>query len=183
MDFECLLGCFPSDTWDPMHSRSPPDQAELALRELRRLVHGIRSASFCVERSCGVTGAQLFVLRELSLEPGASIRRLSERTLTDPSSVSVIVSRLVERGLVTRRPDVLDRRKRSLMLSRKGALLLARSPEPYQGLLIEALRALPRSRLTVLRAALSSMSESLSLSVGSPLFFEGVARRKREPNA
>src|SRR5688572_31281216 len=90
-----------------MHSREPGDDAELTLRELRRLVHGIKTASYSVERSCKVTGAQLFVLRELSLEPGASIRRLSERTLTDPSSVSVIVARLVElvyvRGRSTKR--------------------------------------------------------------------------------
>ena len=62
-----------------------------------------------------MTGAQLFVLRELSLEPGASIRRLSERTLTDPSSVSVIVARLVEHGYVTRAVDEADRRRTALL--------------------------------------------------------------------
>ena len=92
-----------------MQSPEPGDDAELTLRELRRLVHGIKTASYSVERSCKVTGAQLFVLRELALEPGASIRRLSERTLTDPSSVSVIVVRLVEQGYVTRAVDEADR--------------------------------------------------------------------------
>lgn len=164
-----------------MHSRPPPDEAELALQELRRLVHGIRTASYSVERSCGVTGAQLFVLRELSLESGASIRRLSERTLTDPSSVSVIVARLVERGLVARKVDDTDRRKSVLMLSSKGSQLLARAPEPYQGRLIGVIRALPRSDLGALRAALSSMSDSLGPKGEAPLFFEHATRRKRRP--
>lgn len=164
-----------------MHFQHEPDEAELALQELRRLVHGIRSASYSVERSCGVTGAQLFVLRELSLEPGASIRRLSERTLTDPSSVSVIVAHLEERGLVTRTLDEADRRKSALRLSSQGAQLLTRAPEPYQGRLIGVLRALPRSALGPLRAALSSMSDSLDLKGDAPLFFEYTTQRKRKP--
>ena len=49
-----------------MQSPEPGDDAELTLRELRRLVHGIKTASYSVERSCKVTGAQLFVLRELA---------------------------------------------------------------------------------------------------------------------
>lgn len=165
-----------------MHFPHEPDEAELALQELRRLVHGIRSASYSVERSCGVTGAQLFVLRELSLEPGASIRRLSERTLTDPSSVSVIVAHLEERGLVTRTLDEADRRKSALRLSSQGAQLLTRAPEPYQGRLIGVLRALPRSALGPLRAALSSMSDSLDLKGDAPLFFEYTKQRKRKPH-
>lgn len=164
-----------------MHSRNPPDEAELALHELRRLVHGIRGASHSVERSCGVTGAQLFVLRELAAEPGASIRRISERTLTDPSSVSVIVARLVARGLVARTVDAADRRKSTLTLSAKGARLLARAPEPYQARLIGLLRGLPRSNLRALRTALSGMSDSLGLRAEAPLFFEQGPRRKEKP--
>lgn len=164
-----------------MHCAEPADDTELALHELRRLVHGIRSASYSVERSCGVTGAQLFVLRELSFEPGASIRRLSERTMTDPSSVSVIIARLVERGLVTRTLDEADRRRSELMLSRKGAQLLARAPEPYQSKLIGVLRGLPRADVGVLRVTLSRLSDSLGLEGKAPLFFEGAKRTGRKP--
>ena len=163
-----------------MHSSLAGDEAELALHELRRLVHGIRSASYSVERSCGVTGAQLFVLRELSLDPGASIRRLSERTLTDPSSVSVIVARLVERGLVSRALDEADRRKSALTLTRRGAQLLKRAPEPYQGRLIDVLRNLPPTDLGVLRLALSRMSDALGVQGEAPLFFEDTKRRARK---
>lgn len=152
------------------------DEAEFALQQLRRLVHGIRTASYAAERSCGVTGAQLFVLRELADEPGASIRRLSERTMTDPSSVSVIVARLVERGLVTRRFDVDDRRKSVLSLSKKGQQLLERAPEPYQTRLIEVLRELPAAELGVLRATLGRLSDALGSDEGAPLFFEDASR-------
>lgn len=162
-----------------MHSSTTGDEPELALQELRRLVHGIRSASYAVERTCGVTGAQLFVLRELSLEPGASIRRLSERTLTDPSSVSVIVARLAAQGLVAREIDDADRRRTTLTLTRRGARILTRAPEPYQGKLIDVLRRLPVDELGVLRRALSGMSDSLGSSGDAPLFFEAVSTAKQ----
>lgn len=155
-----------------MQLSEAPDEAEFALQQLRRLVHGMRTASYAAERSCGVTGAQLFVLRELGEEPGASIRRLSERTMTDPSSVSVIVARLVERGLVTRRFDAADRRRSVLSLSKKGRQLLARAPEPYQTRLIEVLRQLSAAELGVLRGALGRLADALGLGEGAPLFFE-----------
>jgi DNA-binding MarR family transcriptional regulator len=155
-----------------MQSPEPRDDAELTLRELRRLVHGIKTASYSVERACKVTGAQLFVLRELALEPGASIRRLSERTLTDPSSVSVIVARLVEQGYVTRTVDEADRRRTALRITRRGAQVVARAPEPYQARLIGVLRELPTGDLSVLREALARLSDSLGLSREAPLFFE-----------
>lgn len=163
-----------------MHS-AESETAELALQELRRLVHGIRTASYAVEHSCGVTGAQLFVLRELSYEPGASIRRLSERTMTDASSVSVIVARLVDAGLVVRSVDPADRRKTALSLTKKGTLLLGRASEPYQNRLIAVLHELPASKLTVLRETLASISDSLGLDATStPLFFEDGAPAERK---
>lgn len=155
-----------------MQSADPSNEAEIALYELRRLVHGIRTASYAAERSCGVTGAQLFVLRELAEEPGISIRRLSERTMTDPSSVSVLVARLVERGLMARSFDTADRRKSVLDLTKKGSQLLARAPEPYQSRVIEVLRSLPPAELGVLQGALGRLADALGTDEGAPLFFE-----------
>lgn len=176
-----MCGVTTADTWDPMQLAKAGDRAEIALKELRRLVHGIRIASHAVERTWGITGAQLFVLRELSLEAGVSIRRLSERTMTDPSSVSVIIARLVERGLVTNVRDAADRRRRVLSLTKKGNQLLSRAPAPYQGRLIAALRELPPSRLAQLAATLSSVSDALGIShVGTPMFFEAEGRKERK---
>ncbi len=157
------------------------DDALRALRELRRLVHGIHRASFSVERSFGVTGAQLFVLRELAAEPRASIRALSERTLTDPSSVSVLVARLVERGLVSRARDPLDRRKSALSLTPTGRRLLARAPEAYQGRLIKALAALSPAEVAALGSTLARVSDALGLASVAPPFFEDKAGERERP--
>lgn len=162
----------------------PPaaEDAEFALQGLRRLVQGIRTTSYTVERKFGITGAQLFVLRELALEPGASIRRLADRTLTDPSSVSVVVGRLVARGLVARTRDTTDGRKSSLLVSKKGATLLARAPEPYQNRIVAVLRELPKARLRMLGDALGQLADALELEhAEAPLFFEAAARSQKAP--
>ncbi len=161
------------------------DEAALVVDSLRRIVQGLRSSAHVAERELGLSGAQLFVLRELASEPGISIRRLSDRTLTDPSSVSVVVARLVERGLVIRRTDPLDARRSVLSVSKKGSALLSRSREPFQARLIAALRDMPRSRVRELGLTLSEIVGALDLAPGAaPLFFEeGPSSKKRSPRS
>lgn len=154
------------------------------LRSLRQLVHALRATSHAVEDDVGLTGAQLFVLRELAAEPGASIRRLSERTMTDPSSVSAVVARLTERGLVDRRRDPKDGRRSLLSVNKRGWVILERSPEPYQAKLFAALQAIPRQHLRQLHVGLSALLHGSKQSrTSAPLFFEDPprsrARKKR----
>ncbi|MDF2694195.1 MAG: MarR family transcriptional regulator [Labilithrix sp.] len=155
------------------------DETAVVVDCLRRLVHSLRVSSHTAERDLGVTGAQLFVLRELAAEPGVSIRRLSERTLTDASSVSVVVARLVENGLVIRRSDEHDARRSVLVVSRRGKTLLARAPAPYQEQLIAALREMPSQRVRSLGRMLSELVETLEPARGSaPLFFEESPKKR-----
>lgn len=159
------------------------DEAALVADGLRWIVHGLRATGHAIERDLGVSGAQLFVLRELEAEPRVSIRRLSERTLTDPSSVSVVVARLVERGLVEQRRDARDARRSVLQLSPRGRALLKKAPEPYQARLIAALRTLPPRSLAQFRKALGQVLAVLGVEAGAPpMFFDEVTpTQKRKP--
>jgi len=171
-----------------MQSPERHDDAASVLDSLRRIVRALRTTAHVVETSLGVSGAQLFVLRELAAEPDVSIRRLAERTLTDPSSVSVVVARVVERGLVTRRRDPVDGRRTVLSLTPRGAALLARAPEPFQSRLARAVRALPRAHVRRLRGDLEHVVRAVDVADGiAPMFFDeaphgersGAAKRPR----
>lgn len=165
-----------ADTWDPMEME---DDAARAIDGLRRVVHGLRASAHVAEREVSLSGAQLFVLRELAAEPDVSIRRLAERTLTDPSSVSVVVARLEERGLVRRRRDEDDARRSVLALSKRGAALLARAPEPYQARIVAALRRMPKAEVRRLADVLAKLIDAAGpTSARAPLFFEDGARKK-----
>ena len=155
-------------------------EATSIVRSLRQLVHGLRVTAHAVERDLGLTGAQLFVLRELAAEPDISIRRLSERTLTDPSSASVVVARLVSRKLIRRRRDPIDARRSVLSVTKRGQELLTGAPEPYQARLFAALNALPRQRLRQLHQGLSAlMSASSPDEQLVPFFFEDTTSATR----
>ena len=155
------------------------DGAAQVLDSLRRIVRALRIASHSVERELGITGAQLFVLRELAAEPRCSIRRLSTLTLTDPSSVSVVVSRLVKRGLIARRRDSTDARRTALSLTARGERLLSRASEPFQVHLVRALRTLPRARLRRLATDLTTVVREVGADEGAaPMFFDDEPRRR-----
>jgi DNA-binding MarR family transcriptional regulator len=146
-----------------------------ALDAIRRIVRVLRLSSRLAERELGIGSAQLFVLQQLAAAPARSINELAERTYTHQSSVSVVVRRLVEQGLVTRRHAPGDRRRRELRLTEAGRRLASRAPVPGQVRLIAGLRALPLAQLRTLGRLLDRVVEEMG-AAGEPaamLFTEG----------
>src|SRR6188768_2776524 len=92
------------------HMTSRADDTRAILDAVRRIVRTLHESSRAAEKSLGLTGAQLFVLQKLAEVPGLSLNALAAQTHTHQSSVSTVVSRLVERGLVLRAPAVDDAR-------------------------------------------------------------------------
>ncbi len=112
-----------------------PDLAR-ALNAVRRMVRGLRSAAEAVERELKISGAQLFVLKELADVPDQSVKDLAAVTMTTHSTVSQVVSQLIAKGLVARTSDPSDKRRAVLRLTRQGANLVRRSPPVIQANLI-----------------------------------------------
>ena len=128
-----------------------------ALDSLRRIIRALRISSRRAEREFGVSGAQLFVLQRLAEGPAGSVNELAERTHTHQSSVSVVVRRLVERGLVSRRRSAADQRRVELALSAAGRRVLRGSPPAAHLRLVDAMRRLPRERRARLAALLREL--------------------------
>ena len=109
------------------------------LDSIRRLVRLLRLTDRAIQSERGLSGAQLFVLHELSKSSSLSLSDLAERTLTDQSSVSVVVTRLVEAGYVTRDRDKRDGRRLVLNLTKTGKAVIEKSPPAAQERIIEAI--------------------------------------------
>ncbi len=107
------------------------------LDAVRKLVRLLRLADRAAQRDVGLSGAQLFVLQELGRTPSMSLNELALRTCTDQSSVSVVVTRLVDAGLVSRDRDAHDARRLVLNLTKAGKSLLQKAPPVAQEQLIE----------------------------------------------
>ena len=156
------------------------DHLNLVVNSLRRIIQAIRLSASAVHDTLGITGAQLFVLYQLAERPGASLRQLADRTLTDQSSVSVVVSRLVDAGCVTRRISAADARRTELTLTERGRALLRRAPEPAQSRLVASLRGVPAGQLRVTARVLDRAARALSpAGAPAPMFFEPPAGKPR----
>jgi DNA-binding MarR family transcriptional regulator len=153
--------------------KSVAQDLDRSVNSLRRIVREIRLSSHTAERTLGISGAQLFVLQELSGHAGISLRELAGRTFTHQSSVSVVVSRLVRSRLVTRRTSASDGRRIELSLTPAGQSLLRRAPELAQSRLLGALRRVPPRDLRVVGAALEAIAQAMGTSSKPPgMFFE-----------
>ena len=147
--------------------------AERAMNALRRLVRALRVSTVAVQRTSGISGAQLFVLRALVKRPGQSMRDLVARTLTSQSTVSEVVARLITRGLVTRRAAPDDGRRAVLNPTPAGRALVRTAPPTVQAALIEGLRRLSPGSRSALADALEQWLGAAGLTEVPPaMFFE-----------
>ena len=171
----------------PIHNRRSLSRrqvdAELtgALDAFRRIVRVLRRSSRSTEREFGIGSAQLFVLQQLAAAPARSVNDLAERTYTHQSSVSAVLQRLVEQGLVERRAATDDRRRRELKLTEAGRRLVERAPVPGQIHLIRALGALPAKQLRALGGLLGRVVKLMGASAEPPtmLFSDPAATMRR----
>jgi DNA-binding MarR family transcriptional regulator len=159
-------------------ARTRGSRAEIVsvVDSLRSIVQSLRISGRFAEQQAGISSAQLYILEELAQRPAQSINELAERTFTHQSSVSMVVSRLVENRLVTRTSAPGDARRLSISLTAAGRALLRRAPETAQARLIEGLRSLDKGQLRGLADYLTTLddiliertSESRSRQGGSP---------------
>lgn len=147
---------------------------------LRRLIRVLRLSDAEVDQRVGISSAQLFVLAELGAVPGCSVGELANRTHTDQSSVSTVVTRLVQRGLVARAPSQKDRRRVELRVTPKGRALLRRAPRTTQARLVAGIAALPAARRRALAVSLAEVVDAIGgRQEEASLFFEERARSRR----
>src|SRR4051794_10506671 len=161
------------------HISDPVSNTRVVLDAVRRIVQALHESSRWAEKHLGLTGAQLFVLQKLAESPCLSLNELAARTHTHQSSVSTVVARLVERGLVARVAGESDARRVELRLSADGRKLIRRAPNLPQQRLIRGIERLPAARRRALAASLDALTNAMALSDGNAVMFFDAGRRRR----
>ena len=155
------------------------------LDAIRRLVRHLRLADRAAQSELGISGAQLFVLAELGKTSALSLNDLAARTRTDQSSVSVVVSRLVDAGLVTRERDARDARRLVLNLTKNGRAMLQRAPAVAQEQILDLIERLAPAERKRFGDSFTALVDALGAEPGpAPMLFEEderprAARRNR----
>lgn len=155
------------------------------LDSIRRLVRLLRLTDRAMQSEVGLSGAQLFVLHELEKATAMSLSELAEKTRTDQSSVSVVVSRLVEGGYIMRERDRRDARRLVLTLTKTGRSVAEESPPVAQERILEILERMQPAERRRFADLFGRMIEELGAARGAaPMLFEeepsgGKSSRKK----
>jgi DNA-binding MarR family transcriptional regulator len=158
------------------HASADEEQARLFVA-LRRLVRFLRTTD-APGKGPSLSPAQQFVLSKLESGAPASIRDLAARTLTDASSVSVVVTKLVARGLVARRTDPDDRRCAAVVLTAAGRRAVnGRAISPPERIASAFGSMAPAQRASIVEALESLLAAVGAESLPPTMFFEDAPRR------
>lgn len=147
---------------------APDPDISRSMDAVRAVVRALRINTRAIELEIGISLAQLFVLQQVAQRPATSLNDLAERTATHQSSVSVVVRRLVDRGLVTRRSDSADKRRVQIELTPAGHKLLVGAPETIQSRLMAALQELNSYERKQLAQLLTKWLDAAAISYASP---------------
>jgi DNA-binding MarR family transcriptional regulator len=130
------------ETQKPAIAAGDSPAIEESMSAIRSLVREMRMNTRAIESKAGMSLAQLFVLHSLAEKSADSLNELAQRTATHQSSVSVVVTRLLHKGYVSRTPSEQDRRRVLLEITPAGREMLGNAPSTIQMRLIASLRAM-----------------------------------------
>lgn len=133
-------------------------QISLQVLKKFRIIYGsVRQHFREVERTCGVTGSQLWVMQEIANTSGIGVSELAERLSIHQSTCSQLVEKLVASKLIIKERSKADQRRVGLRLTEDAAKLMKKAPGPAEGVLTEALWALPAETIRTLDSSLEKV--------------------------
>lgn len=157
--------------------------SHIILNALRRLVSTLHVASRQTEKQLGMSTAQLFALQKLQDGQKRSLNELALLTYTHQSSLSVVVRKLVDKGLVQSSPSPTDSRRLMLGLTAKGRRLLDKAAASVPDRLLKALAEMDPKDQIQLGRLLNELLDRAALSdARADLFFEYDDPKTEEDN-
>lgn len=128
--------------------------------EISETAHALRKAFDRRAVGFGVTRAQWKVLFRLTRDPGLRQIELADMLDIEPITLSRIVDRLEEAGLVERRPDPADRRAWRLHVTAKAQPLVAKLKGIADDMIAEAFAGIDAKDIEITRQVLSRAREN-----------------------
>ncbi len=142
-----------------MKSRDVREQA--VIRHLRMITRTIQAQSRIVERTCGLSSAQLWMLQEISVTPGIKVSELATTLAIHRSTCSNMLDKLEDKALIYRDRSKTDQRTVHLFPTGEGKKLLSATPAPPQETLSRGLQKLSHQQLLTLEKGLQDLVHCL----------------------
>jgi DNA-binding MarR family transcriptional regulator len=103
-----------------------------ALIAIRRIVRAAEFAARDLSRTAGLTASQMVVMQFIAREGELGAGAIADAARLSQATVTALLDRLEERGLVARRRSVEDRRRVVVALTEAGRHTLSTTPDVLQ---------------------------------------------------
>lgn len=131
------------------------------MRLLWAVDHGLQRRSKRMEVELGVTGMQRVVIRLIGRHPQIAAGRLAELIHVHPSTLTGVLRRLVERGIIHRERDPDDARRSRFVLRPDGEAVDATSAGTVEAAVRRALARVSPEVIEAARTLLAVLAEEL----------------------
>lgn len=131
--------------------------AKQALKQFRIIFGAVRHHFRDIESTCGISGSQLWLLHEIASHPELGISRLAENLSIHQSTCSLLVEKLVKKQLIEKQRLTADQRKVGLLVTAAGQAVLAKAPQPVDGIFPQILATMDANALQNLNSALEQV--------------------------
>jgi DNA-binding MarR family transcriptional regulator len=132
------------------------------MRLLWAVDHGLEASSKRMLAEVGVTGPQRLVLRIVGRHPGIAAGRLADILHVHPSTLTGVLGRLVDHGLIVRKVDPTDGRRALFSLTAEGRKVDGVRNGTIEAKVRSALSRLPANDVEAARRVLGAIADSLT---------------------
>jgi len=135
------------------------DIANEVLVTLRQITRAVDLYSQSLVKRIGLTGPQLFIIKEVSLNENISPGTLAKYMSISQATITSMIDRLEAKGYVKRQRDAYDRRKVKIVLLEPGREVLRKNPSLLQEDFIRRFEELKPWEQTLILSSLQRVSE------------------------
>jgi DNA-binding MarR family transcriptional regulator len=162
-----------------MSHKEPDALGYQVLRSIRRIVRQVSRYSRQVGRDTGLGVPQMLCLRAIEEAPAhteVTVAYVADIVHLSRSTISPMVEKLLQAGLVTRERSHVDRRRVHLGLTPAGRSKLASMPEPLEARFVARLADLPDDERSSILSALEQVVELMGAEEldAAPLLLDGA---------
>ena len=143
--------------------RRTGDLSLAVLKSFRVIYGSVRQHFREVQRTCGISGSQVWILHEVLRTQGIGVSELATKLSIHQSTCSQLVDKLVRAGLMSKTRLTDDQRRVELSVTPRGKRTLASAPGPAEGVLPEAIAELSPAALRNLQRGLQQIIAALDV--------------------
>lgn len=147
---------------DNREERFQAPQARAIEKAVRRIVRAHDLQSRALAKRCGLTAAQLVLMKAVAELGEVTSGALSVYADISAATVVTILDNLEERGLIERYRSGSDRRIVHTRLTETGRTLMAQAPEPLGEIFLDRFNSLPPEERKAIAKAVSRLGELMS---------------------